>query len=180
MKRTIKFLLVAAFTLGSTALFAQKLGRIDYLGIIQAMPEMTTVQESLQKAETEYREHLESLQVEANRKVDEIQRLPEGTTESVRQLRQREVVELQQRYQEYLQLAQQGLEQTQMELMQPLQDKADAAIQKICKAQGIVAVFQIDQQAIYLDAEATIDITAAVRTELGITATATPATTPAQ
>jgi outer membrane protein len=169
MKRSIKFLMTVALTLGSTALFAQKFGRIDYFGVIQAMPEMTGVQESLTKAQTEYREHLESLQVEVNKKLDEFQKLPATTTESVKQLRQRDIIELQQRQQEYLQLAQEGLAQTEEELITPLRTKADAAIEKICKAQNIVVVFQ-DESVVYLDKAATIDISDAVRKELGITA----------
>jgi outer membrane protein len=170
MKRSIKLMLVAAaFTLGSSSLFAQKFGRIDYFAIIQAMPEMTGVQEGLQKAEAEYREHLEGLQVEVNRKVDELQKLPATTTESVKQLRQRDIIELQQRQQEYLQLAQEGLQQTEVELLTPLRTKADAAIKKICKAQGIVVVFQNDS-VVYIDESATVDLNEPVRKELGITA----------
>jgi outer membrane protein len=169
MKRSIKFLLVAALTLGSTSVFAQKFGRVDYFGIIQAMPEMTGVQESLNKAQTEYREHLESLQVELNKKMDEFQKLPATTTESVKQLRQRDIIELQQRQQEYLLLAEEGLAQTQEELITPLRTKADAAIEKICKAQGIVVVFQ-EESVVYLDKNATVDISDAVRKELGVTA----------
>ncbi len=171
MKRTLKFLMVAALTLGATSLFAQKFGRIDYAAVIQAMPEMTSVQEGLQKAQTEYQEHLENLQVEVNRKIDEFQKLPEGTTETARQLRQREIVDLQQRQQEYYQIAQEGLQQTQEELMKPVVDKLDAAIRKVSKAQGIVVVFQIETttDVVYVDDAAT-DITAAVKTELGIAA----------
>ncbi len=173
--------MAVALMFGATSVFAQKFARIDYQGIIFSMPEMTGVQEGYTKAETEYRDHLEGLSVEANRKMDEFQKLPEGTTETVRQLKQREIIEIQQRHQEYLQLAQEGLEQTRMELMTPLQQKADAAIQKICKAQGIVAVFQKERMGadlVYLDESQAADITEAVCKELGVTfplATSAPA-----
>lgn len=163
-------MLVGALMFGSTTLFAQKFGRIDYFGVIQAMPEMTNVQESLTKAQAEYREHLESLQVEVNKKMEEFQKLPATTTESVKQLRQRDIIELQQRQQEYYQLAQESLAKDEEELITPLKEKADAAIKKICKAQGIVMVFQ-NESVIYIDADATIDISDAVRKELGIAVT---------
>ena len=50
MKKSLKFLMVAILTLGSTALFAQKFGRIDYMSIIYTMPEITGIQEKLEKA----------------------------------------------------------------------------------------------------------------------------------
>lgn len=170
MKKTIKFLLVAALTMGSTALFAQKFGRIDYAGVIQSMPEMTEVQTKLQAAQTEYEEHLEGLQVELNNKVNDLQNAPTTMSASVRQLREREIQELNERLQQYYQIAQEELQKTQMELMTPLQDKADAAIEKVSKADGIIVVFQNDS-VVYLDQTATTDITARVKTELGIPAT---------
>ncbi|MDR2891246.1 MAG: OmpH family outer membrane protein [Alistipes sp.] len=177
MKNTVKLLLVAAFTLGSTALFAQKFGRIDYAGVIQAMPEMADVQTKLQAAQAEYEDHLEGLQVELNNKVNDLQNAPETMSESLRQLRNREIQELNERLQQYYQIAQEELQKTQMDLMTPLQEKTDAAIAKVSKADGIVVVFQNDS-VVYLDPAAVVDVTAKVRTELGITATPAPA--PAQ
>lgn len=165
--------MVAVLTLGSTALFAQKFGRINYGEVIYTMPEMANVQESLEKAQVDWRQQLTSIQDEATKKLTEFQNLPEGTTESVRQLRQREVLDLQQRYQDYLQLAQENIEKTQQDLMTPLQEKVDAAIKKICKAQGIVVVFQLGS-VIYIDEDQATDITPAVKTELGIPADAVP------
>ena len=166
MKKTF-FLLVADLLLSSSALFAQKFGRIDYPGVIQAMPEMVTVRADLEKVQSDYEEHLETLQVELNNKLNDFQNLPEGTSDTVLQLRQKDIQDLQQRLQQYYQVAQQGLENSQAQLMQPLQDKADAAIAKIAKAQGIIAVFQ-QGSVIYMDESTIPDITAAVKTELGI------------
>ncbi len=167
--KSIKFLLIAALTLGSTALFAQKFGRIDYADVIQSMPEMAGVQEGVEKAQVEYSEHLEGLQVELNNKVNDLQKAPATMSESVRQLRNREIQELQQRLQQYYEIAQEELQKTQFELMTPLQEKADAAIKKISKAEGIIAVFQKDS-VVYLDEDVIVDITAKVKTELGIAA----------
>ncbi len=174
MKKSLKFLMVAVLTLGATALFAQKFGRIDYMSIIYTMPEITGIQEKLEKAEVDWRQQLTGIQEEANKKLTEFQNLPEDTAEAVRTLRQTEVLDLQRRYQDYMQLAQESLQKTETELMTPLQEKADNAIKKICKAQGIIVVFQ-NQSVIYIDEEQTTDITAAVKTELGIPADAVPA-----
>jgi outer membrane protein len=179
MKRSIKFTLVALLALGSTTLFAQKFGRIDYQGTIPLMPEFATVQSNLQKVAADYQEHIEGMQVEANRKADELSKLPDTTSETQRQLKNREILELQQRIQEYYQVAEQGIQQAQMDQIKPLQDKADAAIAKICKAQGIIAVFQTGAM-VYLDETQITDITAAVRKELGIPEGAVAPAAPAQ
>jgi outer membrane protein len=180
MKKSIKFLMVALLTLGSTTLFAQKFGRLDYQALIPLMPEFAAVQTGIQTVEADYMEHIEGMQVEVNKKIDELGKLPETTSETARQLKNREIVELQQRIQEYYQVAQEGVQQQYVALMAPLQEKADAAVKKICKAQGIIAVFQTGAM-IYLDEDQVVDISAPVRAELGIAADAVaPAAAAAQ
>ncbi len=166
MKKTI-FLLVAALLMGSTSVFAQKFGRIDYPGVIQAMPEMASVQSGVEKVQAEYEEQLESWQVELNNKLNDYQKNSETLSTTVRELKENEIRELQQRLEDYFQIAQNGIQTTQGELIAPLREKADAAIAKIAKADGIIVVFQ-DQSTVYLDPTAVTDITAKVKTELGI------------
>lgn len=160
-------ILLAAMLLGTGAVMAQKFGRIDYPGVVQAMPEMATVQTDLQKVQADYEEHLEGLEVELNKKIQDFQSLPTETSQTSRDLKTREIQEMQTRLQEYLQVAQEGLQTSQAEMMQPLSQKADAAIAKVAKAQGITVVFQNDTM-VYLDEASVVDITAAVKKELGI------------
>jgi outer membrane protein len=171
MKKVIKIVLVALFAVGSTALYAQKFGRINYSELIQAMPEMDSVQVKMEAASAEYQEHLESLQVELNNKINDLQKAPATMSESVKQLRQREIQELQERLQQYFQIAQDELNKTQESLYAPIQAKADVAIKKVCKAEGIIIAFQTGSTA-YIDEDLTIDILPKVRAELGIAAPA--------
>ncbi len=171
--------MVAALTLGSTALFAQKFGRIDYQGVLFLMPEIATVQTNIQKVQADYQEHIEGMVVELNKKRDEIANLPETTSTTSRQLKQREADELEQRVREYYNVAEQGIQQAEAESIRPLKIKLDAAVKKVCKEQGIVAVFQTTDpnvlqalQVVYVDEDTAIDINAAVRAELGIAADA--------
>jgi outer membrane protein len=177
MKKTIKFLLVAVLTVGATGLFAQKFGRIDYQDVVMNMPEMDSVRIKMEAIQVEYDEQFEGMSVEINKKIDELQKAPATMSESLKQMKTREIQELQQRLEQYYQQAQQDMQQSQAELFAPLETKAAEAIKKISKADGIIAVFQTGSLA-YLDETAIIDITAKVRTELGIPATAN-ATAPA-
>jgi outer membrane protein len=167
MKKIIKIALVTIFAVGSTALYAQKFGRINYSELVQAMPEMDSVSIKMEAATAEYQEHLESLQVELNNKVNDLQKAPATMSESVKQLRQREIQELQERLQQYYQIAQEELNKTQMDLYAPIEARANEAIKKICKAEGIILVFQTGA-VVYIDEDQTIDILPKVKTELGI------------
>lgn len=165
MKKLI--ILAAVVLLGATSAFGQKFGRVDYPGVIQAMPEMATVRTDLEKVQADYEEHLETLQVELNNKYNDFQNLPAETSDTVRSLKEKDIQDLQQRLQSYYQVAQQEMEAAQGRLMTPLQEKADAAIAKVSKAQSIIAVFQVGS-VIYMDEAAITDLTAAVKKELGI------------
>ncbi len=170
MKRSIKILLVAVLALGSTSLFAQKFGRIDMNDVIQSMPEMKDVQTKFEQTQKDYEEQLEVMQVELNNKINDFQKVQATLSDTQKQLKQRDIQELNERMQQFLQTAQQELEKAQVDLMAPLQTKADEAVKKVSKAESLVVVFQVGTM-VYLDEAQTVDITAKVKTELGIVAT---------
>ncbi len=178
MKKAIKISLAALLAVCSTSLYAQKFGRINYSDIVQNMPEMESVKAQMETITKEYEEHLESLQVEFNNKVNDLQK--PGVSESVKQLKTREAQDLQERLQQYYQVAQEEIEKSQMELLTPLETKANEAIKKVAKAEGLTVVFQVGS-VVYIDEATTVDISDKVKKELGITATAATAaaTTPA-
>jgi len=181
MKRTVKLLLAAAFVLCSGSAFAQKFARVDYQGILPLMPEMAAVQTNIQKVYADQSEILESISVERNKKIDEASKLPETASETAKQLKNREVMEISQRLEEFTQIAQEAVAKAQRDELLPLKTKLDAAIKKVCKAQGITAAYQVtpaDQfpgELVYMD-DSVVDITMAVRAELGIAADAVPVT----
>jgi outer membrane protein len=168
MKKIFKIALIAIFAVGSSTLYAQKIGRINYEELIQSMPEIDSVTIKVQAATAEYQDHLESLQVELNNKINDLNKASATISESVKQLRTREIQELQERLQQYYQIAEQELQKTQMELYAPIQTKANDAIKKVCKAEGIIVVFQT-RDVVYLDEDQTIDILPKVKAALGIT-----------
>ncbi len=171
--------MVAVLTMGASTLFAQKFGQIDYQTTLFLMPEVAEVQAELQKVQTEYQEQLENIQVELNRKVDEISKLPDTTTETTRQLKNREMMDLQQRFNDFYEMADEAIQRAQADLLKPLQDKLDAAIEKTSLAQGLTGVFPVGVM-VYANKQQVVDISLPVRAELGIAADAVLPTQPAQ
>ena len=76
-------------------------------------------------------------------------------------------MEIQNRVSEFQQSISQELQQKQAELMNPIMEKAQKAVQDLAKAQGIVAVFD-SGSALYFDESAVVDLTPAARKALGI------------
>ena len=176
MKRAIKLTLAVALMMSATSLFAQKFGRINTQEIIMNMSETKEMQTNLESFAKELQDQVESINVEFNNKRQEFQKNYNTYSESVRQLKEKELYELQQRLEDYSQVAQQDYQKN--ELLAPIVEKARAAIDKVAKANGFMAVFDISTGAIaYFDEATLTDLAPQVRAELGITETPAAETT---
>ena len=177
MKKVIKLALVLICAMCATSLYAQKFARVNLQTVIAEMPEITKMQSDIEAFAKELGEQLEVMQVELNNKYADFQKNSATYNESVRNLKEKELVDLQQRISEFQQIAQQDIQKKQDELLQPILQKANEAVKKVASAGGYTAVFDTSLNALaYYDATAITDIEPAVRTELGIAATpATPA-----
>jgi len=79
-----------------------------------------------------------------------------------------ELQELQQRIQNYQMTAQQQIQQKQAELLSPVFDKAEQAIEEVGKEQGLLYVFDIGSQVVLYRSNQSIDILPMVKQKLGI------------
>ena len=127
---------------------------------------MDSVDLKFQKAAQDYQDLLENIQVELNNKRYDYEKNSATMSEGVKQLKQKEMQDLNNRLQEFYQSAQQELANVEAELMQPLYARAKEAITKHCKANGYVVVYQNDQ-VVYLDEDVVKDITEDIRKALG-------------
>ena len=177
MKKVIKLALVLICAMCATSLYAQKFARVSLQTVIAEMPEIAKMQTDIEAFAKELGEQLEVMQVEFNNKYADFQKNSATINESVRNLKEKELMDLQQRIGEFQQIAQQDIEKKQNELLQPILQKANEAVKKVASAGGYTAVFDTSLNALaYYDEAAITDIEPAVRAELGIAATtATPA-----
>jgi outer membrane protein len=90
-------------------------------------------------------------------------------TDAVKQLKEKELTDLQTRYQEFQQVAQQDMAKKEQTLMEPVQKKAIDAINEVAKAGGYTVVFETGSM-IYFDETNVKDITPEVKTKVGIVA----------
>ncbi len=168
MKKAIKLTLAVALMLSATSLFAQKFGRINSQEILLAMPETKEMETNLQAYAKDLQDNLETIAVEFNQKLADFQKNYATYSDSVRQLKERELQELQNRRQEFEQVAQQDIQKKQQELLTPIIEKAKAAIDKVAKENGYMAIVETGSLAAF-DEAALTDLAPQVRAELGIT-----------
>lgn len=169
MKKVFKLFLVAALTLCTTSIFAQKLGRINSQEVIVAMPETAQMQVDMETFRKDLADQLETMNVELNNMFADYQKNGATMTASVKSLKEKEMQDLQTRAQQFEQNAMQEMQNKQNELLQPIVKKAQEAIAKVAKAGAYTAIFDMTSQSLaYVDEASVTDITAEVKTSLGI------------
>ena len=150
------------------ALQAQKFGHVTSEALLQAMPEYDSAQLKLEELRQHYSLELERIQVEINKKIEEFNQSEVTMSDLIKEAKASEIQELQMRLQNYNQTAQQDLQQQGMLVMQPVMDKARAAIDEVAKENGLLYVFDLSQGNPIYTSEESLDMIPLVKTKLGV------------
>ena len=170
MKKAIKLTLAVVLVMGATSLFAQKFGRINTQEIIMAMPETKTMQENMDTFAKELSDNIETMNVEFNTKLQDFQKNYNTFSDAIKEVKEKELNDMQTRTREFQERAQQDYQKKQNELLAPIIDKAKSAIDKVAAAGGFLVVFDTSTGSLaYFDEATLTDVAPAVKKELGIT-----------
>ena len=159
MKTLFKLTLALAVVAvcGSTA-SAQKFGYINMAASVK-----------LQALQKELGDQLDAVQVEFNTKYQEYQKNQATYSEAVNQLKTKELNDLQNRYQELQQVASQQFQKTQGDLLTPIYDKAQKAVEKVSKDNGFTLVFNVTSDPLaYYNSATVTDVLPLVKKELNL------------
>jgi outer membrane protein len=166
MKKTIIVALMALLPLGA---FAQKFGHINSSDIIPLMTEYKTAQTELQTLQKQYEEELDYMNTEYSKKIEDYDKNHETLPENIRTRREQEIMESQQKMQQYYQDCQVNLEKKSQELMGDINSKLLKAIQTVGEEGAYVCIFDISGGVVpFVSSTLTTDVTEAVKAKLGI------------
>lgn len=170
MKKLLAFVfttcvLSLAVTLGQTV---PKFGHINTEELLQAMPESDSAQAELEADAKALEENLEALQVEYNQKLDAYLQEQEKYSDIIRETKETELSDLQQRIQQYSTNAQQRLQRKRGQLFQPILDKAKKAIEEVAQEQNITYVFDTSSGVLIFTADNSLDLLPMVKEKLGL------------
>mgnify|MGYP003173731054 CR=1 FL=1 len=90
----------------------------------------------------------------------------DSLTENIKLRRMQEIQDIQERMDNFVQVAQQDVQKKQQELLQPIQQKLHEAIQKVGEEKGYTYI--IDPAALLYTGTNAVDATPFVRTKLGL------------
>ncbi|MDR0371372.1 MAG: OmpH family outer membrane protein [Prevotellaceae bacterium] len=165
-----KLLLVALFAIPCIAVTAQtpKFGHVNSQEILMAMPEIATIEKEVGELGTIYENELLKLREEYNAKITEYQEKQATMHESIKQVRQGEIAEMEQRIMTFNQQASQDLQKKQQELLVPVIEKIKKAIDEIGNENAFSYIFDLSSQSVLYSGKDVQDITELVKTKLGI------------
>ena len=144
----------------------QKIGYVDSQVIIDMMPESAKIQQDLQAYYSELQAELQAMANEYQTKMRDYEANSATMSNILRQSKEKEIVDLQGRIQEFQANAESDLAAKQEELSKPMLDKIKAAIDAVVKAKGLAYVFE--KTVILSIGDSAIDVTPDVKAKLGL------------
>jgi outer membrane protein len=170
MKNLLKITVICVLLLSAPAVNAQtsKFGYISTSQLLRIMPEGAAADNQLRLEIQNLQKELETLNTEYRNKFTKYLEEQETMSNSVRQLRERELTELQNRIQEFEAGAQEDLQQRRVELLQPIFAKIENVINEVARERGYTFVFDLDINSILYFSDETEDILPFIKEKLNL------------
>ena len=172
----MKKILILILMLAPMGLLAQKFGYVNSAEIIQVMPEYAKALKDVQALEKMYTDEFNSIRTELEKKGTEFEKMQQDSVpENILKRRYEELMQLQQRLQEYGQEVQANLQKAEQEKMIEINQKLQGALDAVGKDGSYVCIFDLAGGIPFINTSLCDDVTAKVKTKLGIAANAVPA-----
>jgi outer membrane protein len=152
----------------SCVVFAQnKFGHIHSEQLLMVMPETADAEKSIQEYNQMLESQLQTMYTEYQSKAGEFQNNESLMTDIVKEAKIKEIQDLELRIQQFQQSSQESIQQKRNEVLSPLLEKAQNAINQIAEENNYTYIFDISLGSIVYGQES-MDIMPLVKEKLGI------------
>ena len=166
-------ILILIMLLAPMSMLAQKFGYVNSGELIQLMPEFAKAQQKIQDLEKTYAAEFNGMRTELEKKGTEFEKLQQDSVpESILKRRYEELLQMEQRLQQFGQEVQQKLAVAEQEEMLAIQTKLRDALDAVGRDGGYVCIYDLAGGMPYVSKTLCEDVTMKVRTKLGIPASA--------
>jgi len=152
----------------TTANAQQKFGHVNSQEIIQAMPEFSKARTEIEALTKQYEADLKSMYEELQNKGDAYAKEQATLPANIKERREKELAEMQQKIQQNYQDNQQALAQAQQEKMNAITTKVLDAIKAVGQAGNYIYIMDMGSGVPYISTTLSTDVTAEVKKKLGI------------
>lgn len=170
MIKKIALFLIALLPVGLMAQDA-KLGHVNSQEILSMMPERVEIEKKLNALQDEVENEIVKMREEYNAKMKDFLEKQATMPETIKQARQSEIADMEQRIKTTAQTAEADLQKKYQEFTTPMIDKVKKAISDVATEGGYTYIFDVISQVIVYQSPKSNDITPAVKKKLGLTGT---------
>ena len=153
---------------GFTTANAQKFGHVNTQEIIQAMPEYNKAKTEIDALQQQYEADLKSMQDELQKKAEAFDKEQATLPENIKQRRNQELQDMYTKIQQSYQDNQQALQKASSDKMQAITTKVLEAIKTVGQEGGYVYIMEMNAGIPYISTTLSSDVTAQVKTKLGL------------
>ncbi len=170
MKKLVLFL-ACGLLIGNMA-FAQtatlKLGYINSAVLLQAMPERVNADSSLSKYARTFQEQIEIMGKDYQNKIQQYQSGEKTMTDAMKEVKAKEIQDLQARIESTQQSAQEKMQQKKQDLYTPIIEKVEKALKEVAKEKNYDFIFDQAANGAMVFAKDAYDVTPFIKAKLGI------------
>ena len=164
----VMFLGVALFVMSGIANAQVKIAHVNTAEILDAMPDKAKAEKSLEKYYGELQSQLETMAKEYQTKMQDYEANQATMSNLVKQSKEKEIVDLQTRITQFQANAENEFENKRAELLKPILDKIQNAINAVGKEKGYTYMLDLATGAAVYVGDNAVDATKDVKSKLGI------------
>ncbi len=145
-----------------------KFGHINIQKLVTELPEKKAADAQLQAEATKLQDQLKVMSEDLDKKYTTYLSQRDSLPDLIRATKEKEIQDLDTRIKQYNQMAQQTLAQKEQQLLQPIMQKVQNAINEVGQEQGLLYIFDISTQVVLYHSDKSIDCEPLVKAKLGV------------
>ncbi|MCD8194155.1 MAG: OmpH family outer membrane protein [Tannerellaceae bacterium] len=164
----MKKLIVLLFMMLPLGVMAQevKIAYVNTSDVFMSMPEISDMEKQMTDLNEKYRVEMQQMQDEYQKKYSDFVAQQDELTENIKLRRMQEIEDIRARLENFVQVAQQDVQKKQQDLLQPIQERLQKAIEEVGQEKGYTYI--IDPAALLYIGNNAVDATQFVRPKLGL------------
>ncbi|MBZ4676412.1 MAG: molecular chaperone Skp [Anaerophaga sp.] len=143
-----------------------KFGHLNVQQLISELPEKQAADKELQSEAQKLQNQLQVMSQELDEKYKNYMTQRDSLSDLIRSTREKEIQDYDQRIQNFNKLAQQSLSQKEQQLLQPIIEKVEKAINAVGEEQGFIYIFDTSSQVILYNSDQSVDCQDMVKAKL--------------
>ena len=166
----LKKLTILLFAIVPLALVAQetKIAYVNSQELFGMMPELNSIETEMSNKQEQVKKNAAALEAEYNNKLEEFKNSSAEVTEALLMDRQKQIQQIEERYQAFMENSQKEVQSLQQKLLTPVQEKLQKAIKEVGEEKGFIYILDLASGSVAYHSPTAVNANPFVKAKLGI------------